>query len=136
MTPPPPLPPEDGQPQATSSLPAATPTSTAPPKNPTAPEECWDDDLRSLLRICNITSEGDLSTVFHTVVLISKDRAREAMEPACLLTAKGLRSRAPCIPYYVVVMVLALAFHTKYPEGVGDGVSIFLFPDLPPLVGS
>ena len=33
-------------------------------------------------------------------------------------------------------MVMALAFHTEYPDGVGDALNIFLFPDLSPLAGS
>ena len=32
-------------------------------------------------------------------------------------------------------MVLALAFHTKDPDGVGDKVDIFLFTDLSPAAG-
>ena len=33
-------------------------------------------------------------------------------------------------------MVMALAFHTEDPYGVGDVLNIFLFPDLSPLTGS
>ena len=33
-------------------------------------------------------------------------------------------------------MVMALAFHTKYPDRVGDTLNIFLFPDLSPSAGS
>ena len=32
-------------------------------------------------------------------------------------------------------MVLALAFHTEDPDGVGDALNIFLFPDLSPSEG-
>ena len=31
---------------------------------------------------------------------------------------------------------MILAFHTKDPDGVGDALNIFLFPDLSPLAGS
>ena len=33
-------------------------------------------------------------------------------------------------------MVMALAFHTKDPDRVGDTLNIFLFPDLSPSAGS
>ena len=49
---------------------------------------------------------------------------------------KGLRFCAPRISHYIVVMMLDLAFHSKYPVGVGDTVNVFLCPDLSPVAGS
>ena len=41
----------------------------------------------------------------------------------------------PCIPHAATFMVMDLAFHTEDLDGVVDTHNIFLFPDLPPLVG-
>ena len=41
----------------------------------------------------------------------------------------------PHIPHAIAVMVVAIAFHTKDPDGVGDALNIFLFTDLSPLAG-
>ena len=35
-----------------------------------------------------------------------------------------------------MIMVIALTFHTKDPDRVGDALNIFLFPDLSPFAGS
>ena len=43
---------------------------------------------------------------------------------------------SPLIPHAVLVMLMALAFHTKDPDGVRGAIKIFLFPDLSPLAGS
>ena len=48
----------------------------------------------------------------------------------------SLRFRPLCTPHTVAVMLAVLAFHTEYPDGVGDALNIILFPDLPPLAGS
>ena len=58
------------------------------------------------------------------------------MEAACWSTAKTLHFSPPRIPHAVTVMVMALTFHSKYPEGVGDSLNIFLLPNLSPLAGS
>ena len=58
------------------------------------------------------------------------------MEAACRHTSESLRFHHLHIPYTVAVMVMALAFHTKYPDGVEDTLNIFLFPYLYPLAGS
>ena len=49
---------------------------------------------------------------------------------------EGMHFRAPRISKYVLVMMLDLAFYTKYPDGMGDAVKKFLFPDLSPASGS
>ena len=58
------------------------------------------------------------------------------MEAVFRRTADSLRFRPPRIPHAVAFMVIALAFHTEDPDGVGDALNIFLFPDLSPLEGS
>ena len=67
---------------------------------------------------------------------LEKDRARAAIEAACRRTMKILRFRHPHIPHAVVVMVMALSFHTKDVDGVEDTLHIFLFTNLSPLAGS
>ena len=47
-----------------------------------------------------------------------------------------MRFRAPIIPHAIAVMVLDLEFYTKDPDGMGDAVNIFLFPDLTPAAES
>ena len=58
------------------------------------------------------------------------------MEAACRRTADSLCFRPQRISHAVAVMVIALAFHTEDPDGVGDALNSFLFPDLPPSAGS
>ena len=67
---------------------------------------------------------------------IKKDREIAVMEAACRRTAKSLHFRPPHTPHTVMAMVMAVAFHTKDLDGVGDTLNILLFPDLSPLVGS
>ena len=43
---------------------------------------------------------------------------------------------APRILHYFVAMMLDLDFHTKYLDGVGDTINIFLFLYLSPSSGS
>ena len=57
-------------------------------------------------------------------------------EAACQRTIKILRFRHPHVPHAVVIMVMALAFHTKDVDGVEDTLNILLFTDLSPLAGS
>ena len=58
------------------------------------------------------------------------------MEAACRRASEILQFRPLCTPHPVAVMVVALAFHTKDPDRVGDTLNIFLFPDLSPSAGS
>ena len=67
---------------------------------------------------------------------MKKERTLSAMEAACWCTADGLRFHPPRTPHAIAVMVMDLAFHTKDPDGVGDALNIFLFPDLSPSAGS
>ena len=67
---------------------------------------------------------------------LEKDIARAATEAACWRTIKILRFRHPHIPHAVVVMVMALAFHTKDVDRVENTLNIFLFTNLSPLAGS
>ena len=52
------------------------------------------------------------------------------MEAAFRRTADGLLFCPPRIPCFVAFMVMALASHTEDPDGVGDALNIFLFPDI------
>ena len=67
---------------------------------------------------------------------LKKDPAQAAMVLACQHTDDNLHFRPPQIPHSVAVMVMALSFHTKDPDGVGYAISIFLFTDLSPSAGS
>ena len=58
------------------------------------------------------------------------------MEAAFRRTIKILCFRHPHIPHAVVVMVMALSFHTKDVDGVEDTLHIFLFTNLFTLAGS
>ena len=57
------------------------------------------------------------------------------MDAACQQMVEGMRFQSLSIYHFIAVMVLALAFYTKNPDGVGDVVNIFLLPDLSPLEG-
>ena len=91
--------------------------------------------MRILLRICNASMAAQLPEIWRTVAPLKMYRARSTMKSACRCTANSLRFRPPHIPHVVAVMVMALAFHTKYPDGVEDKLSIFFFPKLFPLGG-
>ena len=52
------------------------------------------------------------------------------MEASCRRTAYTH------IPHTVMIMVIALTFHTEDPDRVGDALNIFLFLDLSPSAGS
>ena len=58
------------------------------------------------------------------------------MEAECHHTAEHLHFRAPLISHAIAVLVLGLAFYYEEPDGVGDAINIFIFPDLSPSVGS
>ena len=57
------------------------------------------------------------------------------MEAACRRTADRPSFLLTPYPHAVAVMVMALAFHTKDPNRVGDSLNISLFPKLSPLAG-
>ena len=69
------------------------------------------------------------------VKLLKKDRARYVMEAACQRTVDSLRFFRPRIPHSVAVMVVALAFHTEDPYGVGDALNILSPPTSTPRQG-
>ena len=62
-------------------------------------------------------------------------QARSTMEVACRRNADRLGFRPPRTPDSVAVMVMGLAFHIEDPDGVGDALNIFLFPELSPSSG-
>ena len=76
-----------------------------------------------------------LPDIWRTVIPLKKDRERAAMEAACQRTAASLHFRPLHIPHAIAVMVMALTFHTKDPDGVGDALNIFLSVDLYPSAG-
>ena len=57
------------------------------------------------------------------------------MEASCRCTANRRLFHPPCNPHIVTVMVVELVFHKKYPNGVGNALSILLFPALYPFAG-
>ena len=57
---------------------------------------------------------------------------RKVMESACYAAAECMLFHTSHIPHSVTVMVLKLAFYTKYPNKVGDTIDTFPFPDLFP----
>ena len=58
------------------------------------------------------------------------------METACRRTAEHLCFWAPRISHAILVLVLGLAFYSEDPDGVGDAISILIFPDLSPSASS
>ena len=58
------------------------------------------------------------------------------MEAECRRTAEHLQFLAPRISHSVAVLVLGLDFYSEEPDGVGEGINVFIFPDLSPSVGS
>ena len=79
----------------------------------TGPEKRWENGLRRLLCLCNITAVDDLLPIWWTAELISWDRSIEAMELTCRTAADCIHYQEPYISYTIVVMVLDLAFYTK-----------------------
>ena len=90
-------------------------------------------DLRSILRLCNVTRTAQLPFIWRMVPPLKKYRSRADMEATCQHIANDLHLCSPlppCIPHAAVAMVMALAFHNKYPHGAGDALNVFLFTDL------
>ena len=54
------------------------------------------------------------------------------MEAACYRTAKHLHFQSPRISYTFMALILELSFYSKDPDGVGDAINVFLFPDILP----
>ena len=57
------------------------------------------------------------------------------MEATFHQTADDFRFCPSRIPHTISVIVIALAFHTEDPDGVGYAINIFLFPSFFPSVG-
>ena len=49
------------------------------------------------------------------------------MEAACRRTANSLLFRPPLIPHAILVMVMALTFHTEDPDVVVDALNIYIY---------
>ena len=94
--------------------------------------------LRRALHISKFNSimAAQLPDIWSTVPPVKKDRAIAAMVAAVWHNTKILRFYPPYISHVVAAMVMALAFHTKDPDRVGDILNIFLFPKLSPSAGS
>ena len=92
--------------------------------------------LNSLIRLCNVTAAADLLPIWDVITPLSRDRYRSAMEAVCHRTAETLHFLALHIPHYDAVLILGLACSSKDPDGVGDAINVFLFPDLYPLASS
>ena len=111
-----------------------TPHSTAPhSKNPT---NRWGDQMPGILRLCHTQDGAKLPAIWSTIAPIYKDRSHTAMESVCRAAADRIPFRAPLITHPVTVMLLALDLYTEEPDGVGDSMNIFLFPELSPSIGS
>ena len=116
-----------------------TPTTYPPPQSqrqPTGPAERWGNDFRCILRICEVTWEEDLLAIYNTVSPLNKERPQAAMEASHSVTEEILHFHTPRISHSIAFMVLALVFHSEDPDGVGDAVNVFLFPDLYSAAGS
>ena len=98
--------------------------------------DMWGGDLQSLMRLCNVSAVEKLPQIWRTIAPLSRDRARAAMGEAHQRTAKHMHLSVPIINHGVTVMVLDLAFYTKYRDSVGDAINIFIFPDVSPEAGS
>ena len=58
------------------------------------------------------------------------------MEAYCRGTADALHFFLLHISHTISVMAMALTFHNNDPDGLGDALNTFLFPDLSPSSGS
>ena len=86
------------------------------------------------LHLCNAQDEADLPAIWSTIISLSTELVQAPMEFAYHAAANRMRFRAPRILHSAAFMVLALAFYTKYLNGVGDSLNVFLFTDLSPSV--
>ena len=78
----------------------------------TTPTNSWDEQIDSLLRICNAQDEDDLPYIWSTIAPLSKDRAHVDMELVCRAAVERMHFHALCIPLSSNFMVLALNFGT------------------------
>ena len=58
------------------------------------------------------------------------------MEAASRRTAEHICFRASHISHAATVLILGLSFYSEDPDGVGDAINVFLFPDLSLLASS
>ena len=87
---------------------------------------------RSLLRVCNTSTETQLPEIWNTIAPLNKYRALSAMEAACRRIANSLRFRPPRIPHAVAVMVMDLAFTLRTRKGRGThSTSYYSLTSLP-----
>ena len=107
--------------------PTKTPQPQVPLNLPVTPAEFQGDYSRSLLRLCNITMERELTAIWNTVPPLKNYYAQVSIKLPCRHTANILRLWVPSTLHSISVEVLDTAFYTKDADGVGDLVNIFLF---------
>ena len=100
------------------------------------PVDQWGDQMTGILYLCYAQDEADLPAIWSAITPLSKYRSRAAMESAFRAAAKSMCFHYPNINHSVAVMVLALDFYTKDPDGEGDAINVFLLSDLSPFSGS
>ena len=90
----------------------------------------WEIQQFSLFRLCNIDKIENLPKIWKTIIPLTKEKARMVIEIMCVHKTRELRYKAPRISHAVEVLIINLKFHTEYPDGFGDTVKMFLFPNL------
>ena len=60
---------------------------------------------------------------------LQKFKAQSALKIVCQHKAHELRYKSTCIIHLVTGILLSLELYTENPDGVGDTVNTFLFPD-------
>ena len=118
-----------GAPNITMQAPQRT-HHAAEKKKDATPVEHWELQQIALTRLCHVQTVQDIPKIWSDLAHLKKEKARTALEIACLARAQYLRIKPPNITHTVEVLLLGLAFHTEDPDILSDTVNIFMFPDL------
>ena len=71
----------------------------------------WDIQQISLYRQCNVSMVSELTGIWKTTTLISKEKSQAVVEISCLHRLCEMRYKAPRITHIMVVLILGLIFH-------------------------
>ena len=101
----------------------------SPTKKDFKPADKWEMQHLYLCRLYNTSRLKYLPNIFRKMAPLHKDKARFALKITCQHKARGVLYKSPRISHVVAGLLIILMFHTKKPDGVGDTVNIFLFPN-------
>ena len=93
------------------------------------PVYSWEIQQLALCTLCNVIKLDSLPKMCRNLDSLQKFKAQSALKIVCQHKAHELRYKSTCIIHLVTGILLSLELYTENPDGVGDTVNTFLFPD-------